>query len=117
MAVPHGVSRETIMRGFSTPRRWRRLRNCPQTGFEEVGQISNDKWDEQVLRIGETVPHEKASAATHRGSSTQAVQGQPMSSFPVSARVNRTDNDDAEWSAPVEIIQSQGSFFRDICEG
>ncbi len=29
-----------------------------------------DKWDEQVLRIGETVTHEKPIAAPHRGSST-----------------------------------------------
>jgi hypothetical protein len=34
-------------------------------------RIGTDKWDEQVLRIGETVTHEKAIATTHRGSSTQ----------------------------------------------
>jgi hypothetical protein len=34
-----------------------------------------------------------------------------MSCFPLSARVHRTDNDDAECSAPVEIIQSQRSLF------
>jgi hypothetical protein len=34
-----------------------------------------DKWAEQVLRIGETVTREKASAAPHRGSPTQTVQG------------------------------------------
>jgi putative SOS response-associated peptidase YedK len=34
-----------------------------------------------------------------------------MSSFPVSSRVNRPDNDDAECSAPVEIVQSQGRLF------
>ncbi len=33
--------------------------------------IRTDKWDEQVLRIGETVTHEKAIAALHRRSSTQ----------------------------------------------
>jgi lipid-binding SYLF domain-containing protein len=46
-----------------------------------IGSASMDtdndanKWDEQVLRIGETVTHEKASAAPHRGSPTQTVQG------------------------------------------
>jgi hypothetical protein len=30
--------------------------------------IRTDKWDEQVLRVGETVSHEEASAAPHRGS-------------------------------------------------
>jgi hypothetical protein len=34
-------------------------------------QISTDKWDEQVLQIGETGTHEKPIAAPHRGSSTQ----------------------------------------------
>ena len=29
------------------------------------------KWDEQVFKIGETVPHEKDSAAPHRRSSGQ----------------------------------------------
>jgi hypothetical protein len=30
--------------------------------------ISTEKWDEQVLRIGETVSHEKDGAAPHRRS-------------------------------------------------
>jgi putative SOS response-associated peptidase YedK len=34
-----------------------------------------------------------------------------MNRFPVSARVNRPTNDDPECSAPVEIIQPQGSLF------
>jgi putative SOS response-associated peptidase YedK len=34
-----------------------------------------------------------------------------MSFFPVSSRVNRTANDDAECSAPNEITQPQGSLF------
>jgi hypothetical protein len=34
-------------------------------------RIGSDKWDEQVLRIGETVTHEKAIAAPHRGSPMQ----------------------------------------------
>lgn len=34
-----------------------------------------------------------------------------MTCFPVSSRVNRPDNDDIECSAPVEIIQPQGSLF------
>ena len=34
-----------------------------------------------------------------------------MRCFPVSSRVNRPDNDDAECSAPVEITQPQGSLF------
>ena len=34
-----------------------------------------------------------------------------MSSFPVSSRVNRPDNDDVECSAPVEITQAQGTLF------
>jgi putative SOS response-associated peptidase YedK len=34
-----------------------------------------------------------------------------MSCYPVSSRVNRTTNDDAECSAPTEIIESQGSLF------
>jgi hypothetical protein len=38
-------------------------------------EISNDKWDEQVLRIGETVPHEKGGATPNRGSSPQTFQG------------------------------------------
>jgi hypothetical protein len=36
-------------------------------GNAEVGQ----KWDEQVFKIGETVSHEKDSAAPHRRSSEQ----------------------------------------------
>jgi len=36
---------------------------------------------------------------------------QLMSCFPVSSRVNQPANDDAECSAPVEIIQHQGSLF------
>ena len=34
-----------------------------------------------------------------------------MRCFPVSSRVNQTANDDPECSAPVEIVQSQGSLF------
>jgi len=34
-----------------------------------------------------------------------------MSCFPVSSRVNRSANDDAECSAPAEITQPQGSLF------
>jgi putative SOS response-associated peptidase YedK len=34
-----------------------------------------------------------------------------MNCFPVSSRVNRPANDDAECSAPVEITQPQGSLF------
>jgi hypothetical protein len=43
--------------------------------FLVVTGISTEKWDEQVLRIGETVSHEKLVAARHRVSSTQTVQG------------------------------------------
>jgi hypothetical protein len=39
-----------------------------------LGQISPAKWDEQVLRIGETVSHEEDGAAPHRGSTLQTVQ-------------------------------------------
>jgi hypothetical protein len=42
------------------------------TGNSEVCfEIDPDKWDEQVLQIGETGTHEKPIAAPHRGSSTQ----------------------------------------------
>jgi putative SOS response-associated peptidase YedK len=34
-----------------------------------------------------------------------------MNCFPVSSRVNRTDNDDAQCSAPIEVSQPQGSLF------
>jgi putative SOS response-associated peptidase YedK len=34
-----------------------------------------------------------------------------MTCFPVSSRVNRTVNDDAECSAPVQVTQPQGSLF------
>ena len=34
-----------------------------------------EKWDEQVYRMGETITHEKAYAAPHRGSTTQQLQG------------------------------------------
>lgn len=34
-------------------------------------QKAVQKWDEQVFKIGETVPHDKDSAAPHRGSSEQ----------------------------------------------
>lgn len=34
-----------------------------------------------------------------------------MTCFPVSSRVNRTANDDADCSAPVEIVQPQGGLF------
>jgi hypothetical protein len=42
---------------------------------EQLPSHGNDKWDEQVLRVGETLAHEEASAAPHRGSPMQAVQG------------------------------------------
>lgn len=35
-----------------------------------------------------------------------------MSSYPVSARVNHVANDDAECSAPVEVVQSQPGLFQ-----
>jgi hypothetical protein len=50
-------------------------RRCPQSGpLVPEQRISPDKWDEQVLRIGETVSHEKDGAAPHRGSSLQTVK-------------------------------------------
>jgi transposase len=53
-----------------------------QTGFAEttasrtapVSELA-DKWDEQVLRIGETIAYEKDDAGPHRGSSMQRLQG------------------------------------------
>jgi hypothetical protein len=48
----------------------------PMTGrpkLSVVSPIRNDKWDEQVVRIGAPVTNEKAIAAHHRGSSTQTV--------------------------------------------
>jgi len=35
--------------------------------------ITDEKWEEQVLSKEETVSHEEASAAPHRGSPTQAA--------------------------------------------
>ena len=52
---------------------WReQVKPLIQRSFSGSDEISPDKWDEQVLRIGETVTHEEANAAPHRGSSTQA---------------------------------------------
>jgi hypothetical protein len=53
------------------------LREEPVSWFSSAW-LSRDrgtgKWDEQVLRIGDTVTHEKASAAPHRKSPTQTAR-------------------------------------------
>jgi hypothetical protein len=45
-----------------------------QAGSWAVRRQVDEKWDEQVFRIGETVSHEEISAAPHRRSSTQTEQ-------------------------------------------
>ncbi len=47
-----------------------------EINLTSIRLIGTGKWDEQVLRKGETVSHEEDDAAPHRRRSTQTVPGQ-----------------------------------------